>query len=43
MFVKAGALEMVVDRISEKVLEWAGDYGLGEAVTLEEELEVARL
>eukprot|EP01043_Picozoa_sp_COSAG02_P033163 COSAG02_NODE_2252_length_9361_cov_26.363097_4_plen_45_part_00 len=44
MFVKAGSLEMIIDRVSEKVLEWAAESGLRhETVLVEEALEVARL
>ena len=46
MFVKAGSLEMIIDKVSEKVLEWAMESGLHEQMTVVEEdevLEVARL
>ena len=46
MFVKAGSLEMIIDQVSEKVLEWATESGLREetnSVEAEELLEVARL
>ena len=47
MFVKAGSLEMIIDRVSDKVLEWAAESHLRERtealVDEEEALEVARL
>lgn len=46
MFVRAGSLEMIIDRVCEKVLEWAGESGLRDelnSVDQEEAVEVARL
>jgi hypothetical protein len=50
MFVQAGALELMIERISDKVLGWAQEFGLGQAAAaaaaaVEEmaELSMARL